>query len=76
MRIRLNKKKQELRENTIKIDDLMTQNKSLKEGLDDSKKVNESEIKENNKLRDEIEKLKKAKVKRSNIIDDLVPKLL
>ena len=57
MRAGLNKKKQELRENTRKIDDLMTENKSLKERFDNLEKSNESKTKE--------------KVKKSNIIDDL-----
>ena len=57
MRAGLNKKKQELRENTRKIDDLMTENKSLKERLDNLEKSNESKTKE--------------KVKKPNIIDDL-----
>ena len=43
----------------------------MKEGLDDSKKFNNSKNKENNELRNEIEKLKEEKVKGSNIIDDL-----
>ena len=57
MRAGLNKKKQELRENTRKIDDLMTENKSLKERLDNLEKSNESKTKE--------------KVTKPNIIDDL-----
>ena len=47
------------------------QNKLLKEGLNDLKKFNDSKTKENNKLRNEIEKLKEAEVQRLNIIDDL-----
>ena len=61
----LNEKKQELQNNTRKINDLIFQNKLLKEKLNDSK------TKEHNELRNEIEKLKEAKVKGSNIIDDL-----
>ena len=57
IRAGLNKKTQELRENTRKIDDLMTETKSLKERLDNLEKSNKSKTKE--------------KVKRSSIIDDL-----
>ena len=39
--------------------------------MDNLKKSNGLKNKENNELRNEIEKLKEVKVKRSNIIDDL-----
>ena len=53
------------------MNDLIFQNKLLKEGLNDSNKSNDSKTKENNELRNEIKKLKEAKVRGSNIIDDL-----
>ena len=65
----LNKKEQELQNNTIEINDLKRQKKLLKEGLDNFKKINESKTKENDELRDEINKLKEAKIQRPNIID-------
>ena len=67
----LNKKEQELQNKTRKINDLENQNKLLKDGLEYQKKSNDLKTKENDDLRNEIEKLKKAKVQKSNIIDNL-----
>ena len=53
---KLNKKEQELTNNKIRINDLKLQNELLEEVLDNLKN------KENNELRDEIEKLKKGKI--------------
>ena len=58
----LNKKEQELTNDQIKINDLKPKNKLLNEGLDDLKKSNDLKNKENNKLRDEISKLKEVKI--------------
>ena len=43
----------------------------MKDGLEYQKKSNDLKTKENDELRNEIEKLKKAKVQKSNIIDNL-----
>ena len=67
----LNKKEQELQNNTIKANNLKFQIKSLKEKLDNLEKSNDLKTKENDELRNEIKKLKKAKVQISSIIDDL-----
>ena len=67
----LNKKEQELQINTIRTNSLKSKNKSLKERLDNLEKPNDLVTKENDELRNEIIKLKKAKVQRSSIIDDL-----
>ena len=67
----LNKKEQELRNNTIQTNSLKSQNKLLKERLDNLKKSDDLKTKENDELRNEIKKLKKAKVQRSRIIDNL-----
>ena len=81
----INKKGEELKNNIIEINDLRFKNKLLKERLDNSKKSNDLKIKENNELRNEIEKSKEAKVQGSSIIDNLkksyeapstVPKIL
>ena len=58
----LNKKEQELINNKIKINDLRLQNKLLNEELDHLKKSNDLKNKQNNKLRDEISKLKEVKI--------------
>ena len=58
----INKKGEELQNNIIEINDLRFKNKLLKERLDNSKKSNDLKIKENNELRNEIEKSKEAKV--------------
>ena len=60
-----------MQNNTIKTNILKFQNKSLKERLDNLEKSNDLKTKENDELRNEIKKLKKAKVQRSSIIDDL-----
>ena len=60
-----------MQNNTIKTNILKFQNKSLKERLDNLEKSNDLKAKENDELRNEIKKLKKAKVQRSSIIDDL-----
>ena len=62
------KKKQKLQNNTSEINDLKLQNKLLKEGLDYEKKSSKLKIKENDELKNKIEKLKEVK-NRSNIID-------
>ena len=67
----LNKKEQELKHNTIRTNSLKSKNKSLKERLDNLEKSNNLKTKENDELRNEIKKLKKAKVQRSSIIDNL-----
>ena len=67
----LKKKEQELQNNTIRTNSLKSKNKSLKERLDNLEKSNDLVTKENDELRNEIIKLKKAKVQRSSIIDDL-----
>ena len=67
----LNEKEQELQTNTIKTNSLKFQNKSLKERLDNLEKSNDLKTKENVELRNEIKKLKEAKVQRSSIIDNL-----
>ena len=67
----LNKKEQELKDNTIRTNSLKFQNKSLKERLDNLEKSNDLKTKENDELRNEIKKLKKAKVQRSSLMDDL-----
>ena len=65
----LNKKEQELINNKKKINDLKLQNKLLNEKLDDLKKINDLKNRENNKLRDEISKLKELNIdKDSNTI--------
>ena len=61
----LNKKEQKLVKNKKEINNLEFQNKLLKERLDNLQKSNDLRNKENNELRDEIEKL------RLNMIDDL-----
>ena len=48
------------------------QNNLLKERLDHEEKSSKLKIKENNELRNEIEKLKEVRIQKSNIIDDLV----
>ena len=65
------KKKQELKNNTIRTNNLKSQNELLKERLDNLETSNDLKTKENDELRNEIKKLKKAKVQRSSIIDDL-----
>ena len=60
-----------MQNNTIKTNILKFQNKSLKERLDNLEKSNDLKAKENDELRNEIKKFKKAKVQRSSIIDDL-----
>ena len=56
----------------MKISDLKLQNKLLKKGLDDFKKSNDLKNKENNKLKDEISKLKKVKTDKDSSI---IPKM-
>ena len=70
-KIELNKKEQELKDNTIRTNSLKFQNKSLKERLDNLEKSNDLKTKENDELRNKTKKLKKAKVQRSSIIDIL-----
>ena len=60
-----------MKNNTREINDLKFQNKLLKERLDYKEKSLKLKIKENNVLRNEIEKLKEIKIQKSNIIDDL-----
>ena len=60
-----------MQNNTIKTNSLTFQNKSLKERLDNLEKSIDLKTKENDELRNEIKKFKKAKVQRSSIIDDL-----
>ena len=60
-----------MQNNTREINDLKFQNKLLKERLDYKEKSLKLKIKENNELRNEIEKLKEIKIQKSNIIDDL-----
>ena len=75
----LNEKEQELQNNTREINDLKLQNKLLKERSDYEEKSSKLKIKENNELRNEIEKLKEVKIQKSNIIDkasSTFPKIL
>ena len=61
---RLNNEYIKEKQNNIReINDLKLQNKLLKEGLDNSRKSNDLKTKENNKLINEIEKLKLAREK-------------
>ena len=60
-----------MKNNTREINDLKFQNKLLKERLDYKEKYLKLKTKENNVLRNEIEKLKEIKIQKSNIIDDL-----
>ena len=63
------KNEQKLENNTREINYLKLKNKLLKEGLDYENKSSKLKNKENDELRNEIEKLKEAKIQRSNIID-------
>ena len=58
-----------MQNNTREINDLKLQNKLLKEGLDYEKKSSKLKIKENDELKNKIEKLKEVKNQKLNIID-------
>ena len=63
----LDEKEQKLQNNTGEINDLKLQNKLLKEGLDYEKKS--SKLKENDELKNKIEKLEEVEIQRPNIFD-------
>ena len=67
----LNKKEQELANNKTKIIDLEYQIKLLKKGFDDLKKSIDLKNKENDELRNVSKENNEAKIKRSNIIDNI-----
>ena len=54
----INEKEQQLQNNNIKISELKKSKKFLIKGLDNYRKTSESKIKENNELKNDIEKLK------------------
>ena len=58
----MNEKEKELTNNEIELNDLKNQKKILEEELNEYKKNYTSTTKENNELRNKIEKLKKVKI--------------
>ena len=58
----INKKKQQLQDNNIKINKLEKSKKKLIKGLKDHERINKLKIKENYKLKDEIRKFRKSNI--------------
>ena len=55
----INKKEQELQDNAIRINKLKQSKRLLKKGLDKFEKISKSKSKENDELKNEIEKFKR-----------------
>ena len=58
----INKKKQQLQDNNIKIIKLKKSKKFLMKGLKNHERINKLKIKENDKLKDEIRKLRESNI--------------